>query len=107
VRSAVVCHHAGAVRSRRGLAAALLFAVYAPAVHYDVVMLRGPWIVLAALLLTWQLVRMPVQPPGRAGVLTGACTGLALLVNEGFVLLPRWSPPAPYCRRRAAGARRC
>jgi len=71
-----------------GLAAALLFAVYAPAVHYDVVMLRGPWIVLAALLLTWQLVRMPVQPPGRAGVLTGACTGLALLVNEGFVLLP-------------------
>src|SRR5262245_18327922 len=45
------------VRSAAAIAG-LLFAVYGQAVHYDVVLLRGPWIVLASLLVTWCLLRV-------------------------------------------------
>jgi len=71
-----------------GVAAGLLFAVYAPAIHYDVVLLRGPWILLTGLVLTWQLVGFRDRPTAARSCAMGAITGLALLVNEGFLPLP-------------------
>jgi len=71
-----------------GWLGAILFALYGPAIHYDVLMLRGPWIVLVSLLATWQLIGLQSKPsPLRAGVL-GLTLGVALVVNEGFSLLP-------------------
>jgi len=71
-----------------GWLGAILFALYAPAIHYDVVMLRGPWIVLVSLLVTSQLIALRLTPSlPRAGWL-GLTVGAALLVNEGFLLLP-------------------
>lgn len=70
-----------------GLAAAAVYALYAPAIHYDAIMLRGPWIVLVSLAVTWQLVELRARPTvGRASVL-GLTLGVALLVNEGFLTL--------------------
>lgn len=67
--------------------AGLLFAVYGPAVHYDVILLRGPWIVLASLLVTWCLLRVQEQPTWpRAGVL-GLLVGVSVLLNESFMML--------------------
>jgi len=76
------------VGPRAGWLGAMLFALYGPAIHYDVVMLRGPWIVLVSLLVTWQLIVFRSDPsPLRAGAV-GLALGAALLVNEGFLLLP-------------------
>jgi tetratricopeptide (TPR) repeat protein len=68
--------------------AALLFALYAPAVHYAVVLLRGPWIVLAALLISWQLIRLQRRPTSWGGGVLGFTVGLALVFHEGFATLP-------------------
>jgi len=71
-----------------GLLAAIVFALYAPAVHYDVVMLRGPWVILASLLVTWRLMHLREHlTPAGAGVL-GLIVGVALLLNESFATLP-------------------
>jgi 4-amino-4-deoxy-L-arabinose transferase-like glycosyltransferase len=67
--------------------AGLLLALYAPDIHYDAVMLRGPWIVLAALLVAWRLLRLREEPSLGRAVLLGAAVGAALLVNEGFSVL--------------------
>jgi hypothetical protein len=71
-----------------GFAAALAFAVYAPAVHYDAVLLRGPWVILAALLDTWCLVRLRERLTPRGAALLGLTVGGAILLNEGFTTLP-------------------
>lgn len=71
-----------------GVLAGLFFAIYAPAVHYDVVLLRGPWIVLVGLLVTWQLVRLQARPTARGAWGLGVTTGFALLINEGSLPLP-------------------
>jgi 4-amino-4-deoxy-L-arabinose transferase-like glycosyltransferase len=71
-----------------GFAAALLFAVYAPAIHYDVIMLRGPLIGLASLLATELLARLRERPSPIGAGLVGAATALALLLNEGFGPVP-------------------
>ena len=68
--------------------AALAFAVYGPAVHYDAVLLRGPWIVLAALLVTWRLVELRERPTAWGAGILGAIVGVAILLNEGFSTLP-------------------
>lgn len=68
--------------------AALSFALYAPAIHYDVVMLRGPWIALVSVLITWQLIRFRQRPTNAAAVLLGLVVGWALLLNEGSLFLP-------------------
>jgi 4-amino-4-deoxy-L-arabinose transferase-like glycosyltransferase len=73
--------------ARAGTFAALLLALYGPDVHFDAVMLRGPWIVLSGLLVTWLLVRTRRDPRPTAAAWLGAATALALLVNEGFALL--------------------
>lgn len=71
-----------------GFMAALFYALYAPAIHYDVIMLRGPWIVVTALLCTWQLLELRSRPGIlRSGAL-GLSAGLGLLLNEGFLWLP-------------------
>lgn len=71
------------------LAAALVFATYGPDIHYDAVLLRGPWIVLGALVVTWQLGRVLDAPGWARSAALGVATGLSLLVNEGFAgLLP-------------------
>lgn len=71
-----------------GALGALLFALYAPAIHYDVVMLRGPWIAFTALLVTWQLIRLQANPMPAAGWHVGLGVGLGLLFNEGFLSVP-------------------
>jgi tetratricopeptide (TPR) repeat protein len=71
-----------------GCAAALLFACYGPAIHYDAVMLRGPWVVLVSLLVTERLVALESKPSGRTALALGIAVALALLVNEGFLALP-------------------
>jgi len=71
-----------------GAAAGLLFAVYAPAIHYDVVLLRGPWILLTGLLLTWQLTRLRSQPTATEALFMGATAGVAILFNEASLPLP-------------------
>lgn len=74
--------------SRGAVLAGALYACYGPAIHFDVVMLRGPWIVLAALLGTWQAMRVREAPtPARALVL-GLVLGGGILVNEGFAMVP-------------------
>jgi len=95
-----------------GAVAGLLFALYAPAIHYDAVMLRGPWIVLVALAVTWQLLRLRELPSTARAVGLGAALGLAMLVNEGFSILPLlvlpllpWHDPrARWLRLAAASA---
>ena len=73
--------------SGAAVAAALLFAVYGPAVHYDVVMLRGPLVVLVSLLVSWCLLRMRARiTAARAGIL-GLVVGVSVLLNEGFATL--------------------
>ncbi len=71
-----------------GLAGGLMFAIYAPAVHFDVVLLRGPWIALVALAATSCLMRLASEPSPRRAAATGAWVAAALLVNEGFSLVP-------------------
>lgn len=71
-----------------GFAAGLLFAVYGPAVHFDAVLLRGPWIALVALLGTSGLMGLAEAPTPRKALQCGAVIGLALLINEGFSLVP-------------------
>jgi tetratricopeptide (TPR) repeat protein len=68
--------------------AGLLFALYGPAIHYDVVMLRGPWIVLLALLISRQLFRLRRRATCSSAGFLGLLVGLALLLNEGFLSLP-------------------
>lgn len=70
------------------LLAALWFATYGPAVHYDVVMLRGPLIVLVCLLSSWHLARIEGPPGRRAALVAGGLAGLCLLLYEGLLLLP-------------------
>ncbi len=67
--------------------AALGFALYGPAIHYDVILLRGPWIVLTALLVTWRLLELRDRPGRRAALLLGLAMGAGLVVNEGFATL--------------------
>ena len=71
-----------------GFAGGLLFAVYGPGVHFDVVLLRGPWIVLVALVATLSFVDLAQAPTLRRAVVCGLWTAAALLVNEGFALAP-------------------
>jgi 4-amino-4-deoxy-L-arabinose transferase-like glycosyltransferase len=73
---------------RAGLCAALLFALYAPAIHFDAVMLRGPWIALGALGVAWRLSVLREARTARAAAAAGVAVGCALLVNEGFGPLP-------------------
>ncbi len=68
--------------------ASLFLAIYSPAIHFDVVMLRGPWIVLVSLLATWQLMGLLDVPSPRRAVLLGLLLGLSLIVNEGFLTVP-------------------
>ena len=67
--------------------AALLFAIYGPDVHYGVLMLRGPWIVLVSLLATWQLIELHSAPTSRRALGLGLTAGACLLVNEGFLTM--------------------
>jgi hypothetical protein len=69
------------------VAAAGLFALYAPGIHYDATLLRGPWIVLAALLVTEALASLPRRSIRTGAGLLGLATGFAVLVNEGFTPL--------------------
>ena len=69
--------------SNAGLIAAAILAVYGPAIHFDAAMLRGPWIVLSTLLVTWRLLEVQRLPGTRSAVLLGVAVGLSLLVNEG------------------------
>ncbi len=71
-----------------GLCAALIYAVYAPDIHFDVVMLRGPWIILVSLLATWLLLGLPARPTAGRAVGLGAVVGVAILVNEAFLTVP-------------------
>jgi tetratricopeptide (TPR) repeat protein len=66
----------------------LLLAIYAPAIHFDVVMLRGPWIVLVSLLATGELVRLREEPSPRTAIVLGTLVGLSLLMNEAFLTVP-------------------
>jgi hypothetical protein len=83
-----------------GLLAALLFALYAPAIHFDAVMLRGPWIVLAALGVAWRLAVLCDAPSARSAVAAGAVVGGAVLVNEGFGPLPLLAAGAAFVSAR-------
>jgi hypothetical protein len=74
--------------SAAGLAAAGLYALYAPDVHFDVLMLRGPWIVLVSLLATGLLVRLRDRPGPGVALALGLAVGLAIVVNEGFLTVP-------------------
>lgn len=68
-----------------GAMAALLLALYGPAIHFDVIMLRGPWIVLLSLLITWRLQKLEARPGLASAVLLGLAAGALVLVNEGSV----------------------
>jgi tetratricopeptide (TPR) repeat protein len=85
--------------------AALLFGVYAPAIYYDAIMLRGPFIAFTALLVTWQLMQLQSRPTPAAGCRVGLAVGLALLFNEGFLSVPLLVLVATAWWTRAA--RRC
>jgi len=67
------------------LVAGAIYAVYAPGIHYDVIMLRGPWISLAALVGTWQLMIFLRGPSLYRALVVGLALGASLVVNEGFV----------------------
>ncbi len=71
-----------------GLGAALIYAVYAPDIHFDVVMLRGPWIILVSLIATWLLLGLHARPTAGRAVGLGAVVGIAILVNEAFMIVP-------------------
>ena len=71
-----------------GLGAAGLYALYAPDVHFDVVMLRGPWIVLVSLVATGLLVRLRARPGPGVALALGLAVGLAIVVNEAFLTVP-------------------
>ena len=71
-----------------GLGAALIYAVYAPDIHFDVVMLRGPWIVLISLIATWQLLALHERPGAGRALGLGVIVGIAVVVNEGFLTVP-------------------
>src|SRR4029453_12791888 len=71
-----------------GLCAALIYAVFAPDIHFDVVMLRGPWIILVSLLATWLLMQLRARPSAGRAMGLGAVVGIAILVNEAFVIVP-------------------
>lgn len=71
-----------------GTLAALWLALYAPAIHFDAVLLRGPFIVVAELAVAFALVRLGARPSRARAALVGAAVGVALVVNEGFLLLP-------------------
>ena len=71
-----------------GWMGAFLFALYGPAIHYDVVMLRGPWIVLVSLLATWQLITLRSKTSVLRAAGLGLTLGAALLINEAFFVLP-------------------
>jgi 4-amino-4-deoxy-L-arabinose transferase-like glycosyltransferase len=68
-----------------GLVAGAIYAVYAPGIHYDVIMLRGPWISLVALVGTWQLISFLRVPSLHRALVVGLVLGASLVVNEGFV----------------------
>lgn len=68
--------------------AALLFALYAPAIHYDVFMLRGSWIVLVSLVMTHQLMNLHPKPTAKMACALGFIVGIAVVLNEGFLMLP-------------------
>lgn len=82
-----------------GLLAALFLALYGPAVHFDVLMLRGPWIVLVSLWLTWRLLELRREASSRNAWILGMSAGTLAVVNEGFaptlalvaVLVALWS----------------
>jgi len=67
---------------------ALLYALYAPAIHYDAIMLRGPWITFVALLGTLQLIGLLDHPTLLRALTTGLTLGATLVVNEGFLIVP-------------------
>jgi hypothetical protein len=72
-----------------GLAAAAWLAVYGPDVHYDVVLLRGPFITFVCLLSAWQLARLRRHAVGaRAACAIGLVCGLGVVLHEGLALLP-------------------
>jgi 4-amino-4-deoxy-L-arabinose transferase-like glycosyltransferase len=71
-----------------GLGAALVYAAYAPDIHFDMVMLRGPWIILISLIATWQLLALHEHPGARRALGLGVIVGIAVLVNEGFLTVP-------------------
>jgi hypothetical protein len=71
-----------------GLGAAGLYALYAPDVHFDVVMLRGPWIVLVSLVATGLLVRLRARPAPGVALALGLAVGVAIVVNEAFLTVP-------------------
>ena len=64
-----------------GVAAAGLYAVFGPGVHYDVLMLRHAWIVLTLLAVTLALLRLGEQPSLRSAMLLGLGLGAAMLVK--------------------------
>jgi hypothetical protein len=71
-----------------GLFAGGLFALHAPAIHFDMVMLRGPWVALTALLVSVCLQRVRERPTAASGVWLGAAVAIAMTVNEAFLVLP-------------------
>jgi Tetratricopeptide repeat/Dolichyl-phosphate-mannose-protein mannosyltransferase len=73
--------------SRTAFAAGILFALYGPAIHYDVLMLRGPWIVLVSLLVAWQLAAVRAAPTMWGAIWLGVAAGTSVWVNEGFVVM--------------------
>ena len=73
---------------RAAVLAGALYACYGPAIHFDVVMLRGPWIVLAALAGTWQTMRLREAPTSSRALVLGLVLGAGILANEGFAMVP-------------------
>lgn len=70
-----------------GLVAGLLYALYAPGIHYDVFLLRSSFIVLISLVVTLQLIQLRAASSVRRTCILGLTLGAALLLNEGFLLL--------------------
>ena len=64
--------------------AAFAFALYGPAVHFDALLLRGPWIVLTALFLTQRLQMLRQRAVVTQALVTGMAMGALVVVNEGF-----------------------
>jgi hypothetical protein len=72
-----------------GAAAATWLALYGPDVHYDTVLLRGPFITLVGVAATLLLVRLrPGRVSGRAALSIGLVCGAGLLLHEGLAPLP-------------------
>jgi 4-amino-4-deoxy-L-arabinose transferase-like glycosyltransferase len=68
-----------------GLLAALLLALYAPAVHFSVTMLRDTWAAVAALGTLLALLRWAERPVPPRALAAGALAGLSVLVVESNV----------------------